>query len=137
MPVIGGRRKQRSTPVKKTRILPQPPGTHERDVGMRIRWRRLLVNPKARVVARHGAVTDLRIDGLVCDTVCAVRARQALAALPGVRHVEVDYEAGTARVEGGDHDAAAYDRAIAGVVAGKPLRRAIEHVRQLFGRESP
>lgn len=101
---------------------------------MRINWRRLLVNPTTRIESREGDTTVLRVDGLVCDTVCAVRTKEALAALPGVRNVTVDYDAGTARIEGANHDAAAYERAVTGAVAGKPARRVIEHVAQLIGR---
>jgi hypothetical protein len=104
---------------------------------MRINWRRLLVNPTTRIESREGDVTVLRVDGLVCDTVCAVRTRDALTALPGVRSVAVDYDAGTARIEGAPHAAAAYEQAVTDAVAGKPLRRAIEHIAQLFGRKSP
>lgn len=104
---------------------------------MRIRWRRLLVNPKTRIESRDGDVTVLRVDGLVCDTVCAMRTREALESLPGVRGVTVDYDAGTARIEGATHDAAAYERAVTGAVAGRPLRRALEHLAQLVHREPP
>jgi hypothetical protein len=95
---------------------------------MRIRWRRLLVNPTTHVESRDGGVTMLRVDGLVCDTVCAVRTREALAALPGVRSVAVDYDAGMARIEGDAHDAEAYERAVTGAVAGRGVRRALEHL---------
>jgi Cu+-exporting ATPase len=40
---------------------------------------------------------DLCVDGLVCD-VCAVRARKALAGLPGATAAEVDLESGAASV---------------------------------------
>jgi hypothetical protein len=94
----------------------------------------LLVNPTTRVESREGDVTVLRVDGLVCDTVCAVRTREALEALPGVRAVTVDYDTGTARIEGAEHEADAYERAVTGAVAGRPVRRAIEHIAQVFGR---
>ncbi len=99
---------------------------------MRIRWRRLLTNPTTAIQSREGDVTRLRVDGLVCDTVCAVRTREALSAMPGVRHVSIDYDAGIATIEGDAHDASAYDRAVMAAVAGKPLRRALEHIGQLF-----
>jgi hypothetical protein len=102
---------------------------------VRIRWRRLLVNPTTHVESREGDVTVVRVDGLVCDTVCAVRTREALEALPGVRAVTVDYDAGTARIEGEAHDAAAYERAVTGAVAGRGLRRALQHVGQMFRRD--
>ena len=84
---------------------------------MRIRWRRLLTNPTTRIESRDGDVTQLRVDGLVCDTVCAVRTAEALRELPGVRAVSVDYDAGIATIEGDPHDAAAYERAVTGAVA--------------------
>ena len=94
---------------------------------MRIRWRRLLTNPTTRIESREGDVTRLRVDGLVCDTVCAVRTAQALRDLPGVRRVNVDYDAGLATIEGAPLDATAYERAVSGAVAGRGLRRALEH----------
>ena len=101
---------------------------------MRIRWRRLLTNPTTAIESREGGVTRLRVDGLVCDSVCAVRAEQALSAMPGVRRVSIDYDAGIATIEGEAHEAAAYERAVAGAVAGKPLRRAIEFFAHLVAR---
>ena len=100
---------------------------------MRIRWRRLLTNPTTAIESREGDVTRLRVDGLVCDTVCAVRTRQALSAMPGVRRVSIDYDAGIATIEGEAHDAAAYERAVAVAVAGRPLRRAIEAAARRIG----
>ncbi len=95
---------------------------------MRIRWRRLLTNPTTHIESRVGETTRLRVDGLVCDTVCAVRSAEALRALPGVRRVSIDYDAGIATIEGDEQDAAAYERAVTGAVAGKRVRRAFEHV---------
>lgn len=103
---------------------------------MRIRWRRLLTNPTTAIESRESDVTRLRIDGLVCDTVCAVRTKQALSAMPGVRRVSIDYDAGIATIEGDPHDAASYQRAVSGAVAGKPLRRALEHIGQLFSGDA-
>ena len=100
---------------------------------MRIRWRRLLVNPTTRIESQEGGTTVLRVDGLVCDTVCAVRTKEALAAMPGVTNVRVDYDAGIATIEGAAQDAAAYERAVKSAVAGKPVRRALEHVAGRFG----
>lgn len=100
---------------------------------MRIKWRRLLVNPTTHIESRDGDVTRLRVDGLVCDTVCAVRTKEALRAMPGVRHVAVDYDTGVATIEGDAHDAAAYEHAVTAAVAGTTLRRGIEHVAGLFG----
>jgi hypothetical protein len=45
-----------------------------------------------------------------------------------VTKVRVDYDAGIATIEGSLHDAAAYERAVTGAVAGKPLRRVMEHL---------
>ncbi|MBF6598918.1 MAG: heavy-metal-associated domain-containing protein [Dehalococcoidia bacterium] len=97
---------------------------------MQLRLARLLSYPRTRVVARDGDVTRVAIDGLVCSSVCAVRSRQALARLGGVRRVEVDFERGIASVEGPPVDDAAYQRAIDSVVAGKPLRRALDRLRR-------
>jgi hypothetical protein len=94
----------------------------------KLRWRRLLVNPRTEIESREGDVTRLRVEGLVCSTVCAVRTREALAALPGVRAVRVDFETGVATIEGEPHDPETYERAVTAVVAGRSLRRAIEHV---------
>jgi hypothetical protein len=93
----------------------------------KLRWRRLLVNPRTEIESREGDVTRLRVEGLVCSTVCAVRTREALAALPGVRSVRVDFETGIATIEGEPHDPETYERAVTAVVAGRSLRRAIEH----------
>ena len=98
---------------------------------MRIKWHRLLTNPTTHVESQEGEVTRLRIDGLVCSSVCAVRSRQALLRIDGVRHVDVDFETGVAVMEGRPHGAAAYEGAVTGVVAGKPLRRALERVSRL------
>jgi hypothetical protein len=95
---------------------------------VRIRWRRLLTNPTTRVESQLGGVTRLRVDGLVCDTVCAVRTAEALRALPGVRSVTVDYDSGVATIEGDAQPAEAYESAVAGAVAGRRVRRAVEHV---------
>lgn len=103
---------------------------------MRIRWRRLLTNPTTAIESRERGVTRLRVDGLVCDTVCAVRTKKALSAMPGVRQVSIDYDAGIATIEGEPHNAASYQNAVAGAVAGKPLRRALEHIGQLFSRDA-
>lgn len=97
---------------------------------MKLRLSRLLSYPRTRVIERHGDVTRIAIDGLVCSSVCAVRSRQALARLDGVRRVHVDFDGGVATVEGPPADDAAYQRAIDGVVAGKPLRRALDCMRR-------
>lgn len=104
-----------------------------RSRGMRILWRRWLINPRASVVSRHADVTRVRIDGLVCDAVCAARSRRALEALPGVRRASVDLDRGIATVEGAAHDDATYQRAIDGVVTMRPLRAALERIGRWFG----
>ena len=58
---------------------------------MRLIWKRLLQAPKVHIVSRDGETTMLRVDGVVCDKVCAVWTKQALVGLPGVRSVNVDY----------------------------------------------
>ena len=95
---------------------------------MRIRWRRLLTNPTTRVLSRDGETTRLEVRGLVCDTVCAGRTKQALASLPGVRRVHVDYDRGIATIEGAAHPGEVYERAVTGVVAGRGLRGALERI---------
>lgn len=94
---------------------------------MRIRWRRLLTNPTTYIESQQGDVTRLRVDGLVCDTVCAVRTAEALRELPGVRSVSLDYDAGVATIEGEAQAAETYERAVTGAVAGRGLRRIVEH----------
>ena len=100
---------------------------------MRISWRRLLTNPTTHVESQTGETTRLRVEGLVCDTVCAVRTAEALRALPGVRRVHVDYEAGIATIEGEPHSAEAYERVVISAVAGRGLRRALDHVANAVG----
>jgi heavy-metal-associated domain-containing protein len=95
---------------------------------MRIRWRRLLTNPTTRVESREGDTTRLRVDGLVCDSVCAVRTADALRALPGVRSVTVDYDAGVATIEGEALPPESYERAVTRAVAGRGVRRVMEHL---------
>jgi copper chaperone CopZ len=93
---------------------------------MRFRWHRLLQNPTTRVIAVDGGVARLRVDGMVCSGVCAVRTRQALASVEGVRSVHVDFDAGEATVEGTPRDAAVYERAVARAVLARPARKLIE-----------
>ncbi len=92
----------------------------------RFKWRLLLVNPTTRIDSIEGDVVRLKVDGLVCSSVCALRTRQSLERLPGVRVVRVDFERGLATIEGEPHDAAVYGRAVTGVVALRWGRRAIE-----------
>jgi copper chaperone CopZ len=94
----------------------------------RFKWHRLLTNPKTHVQAQEGEVTQLKVEGLVCSSVCAVRTKEALEALEGVHRVRVDFDTGLATIEGSPHAAADYERAVTGAVAGKPLRRFIEHL---------
>lgn len=90
---------------------------------MRIRVRRLLERPRVRVIARDGDVTRLRVEGLVCDAVCARRAAASLRHVDGVRAVRVDFASGTAEVAGAPAAEAAYDRALQRVVAFGRARR--------------
>jgi hypothetical protein len=90
---------------------------------MRIHLHRLFDTPTARVESTDGDLTRVKIDGLVCDQVCASRARQAFSKLAGVRSVAVDFEAGVATVEGIPRAESDYQRALDSVVAGKPVRR--------------
>jgi copper chaperone CopZ len=101
---------------------------------MKIRSGRLLVNPTARVESLEGDVTRVRVDGLVCSTVCAARTKEALEGLDGVRRVELDFDTGVATIEGKPHDAEAYERAVTSVVVGRRMRRFIEHLAARFGR---
>jgi copper chaperone CopZ len=94
----------------------------------RFKWHRLLTNPKTHVEAQDGEITQLKVEGLVCSSVCAVRTKEALEALEGVSSVRVDFDTGVATIEGSPHAAADYERAVTGAVAGKPLRRLIEHI---------
>ena len=92
---------------------------------MRIRPRRLLSYPHVavrRLEQGDGGATQvvLSIDGLVCD-VCAARARQALAGLPGATEADVDLETGVATV--GFAGQAASEEALAQVVEGQVLLR--------------
>lgn len=93
---------------------------------MRFHWHRLLTNPTTHIESIDGDVTRLRVDGLVCSGVCAVRTKQALRGIEGVRRVSIDFNNGIATLEGTPQEATTYERAVTSVVAGKPLRRAIE-----------
>lgn len=100
----------------------------------RFKWHRLLVNPTTRIESIDGDVVRLQVDGLVCSSVCAVRTKQSLERLPGVRRVRVDFDAGVATIEGTPHDAATYERAVTGMVAGRWSRRALEAVARRWPR---
>ncbi|MEX2225689.1 MAG: heavy metal-associated domain-containing protein [Dehalococcoidia bacterium] len=95
---------------------------------MRILWRRLLTNPTTRVLSRDGDVTLIQVEGLVCDKVCAVRTRQGLERIEGVRHVSVDLDSGVATVVGAPASAEAYEHAVTSMVAGRGIRRIIERI---------
>jgi len=103
---------------------------------LRIRPRRLFSYP--RVAVRRLEQGDdgttravLSIDGLVCD-VCAARARQALADLPGATAADVDLETGAATVrfagEPASEDAVA--QAVEGQVLLRPARRWLARLRR-------
>ncbi len=94
----------------------------------RFKWHRLLVNPTTHIESVEGDVVRLKVDGLVCSSVCAIRTKQALARLPGVNAVRVDFESGIATIHGAPHDAAAYERAVTGAVALKWSRKLLEAV---------
>jgi len=95
---------------------------------MRLHLHRLFTSPTVRVQSADADRTVVHIDGLVCDDVCAVRSQRALSQLDGVRNVTVDFDAGTATIEGAPHSEAEYQRALDSVVAGKPLRRWLESI---------
>jgi copper chaperone CopZ len=99
----------------------------------RFKWGRLLTNPTTHVESVEGDVTRVRVDGLVCSSVCAVRTEDALRALRGVERVDVDFDTGIATIVGAPQDAQAYEQAVTRVVAGTRLRRMIEHVARAFG----
>jgi hypothetical protein len=101
---------------------------------MKLRWHRLLTSPKTRVLSRDGDVTRLQVDGLVCDQVCAVRTKQGLRSIEGVRDVSVDFESGVATIIGAPASEEEYERAVTKMVTGRGLRglleRAAHHVRR-------
>ena len=95
---------------------------------MRILWHRIAKNPTTRIESQDADLTILKVEGLMCDNVCAARTRSALRKLDGVRHVDVDLDTGIARIEGAPHAPETYERAVTSMVAGKPIRRAIEAI---------
>ena len=102
----------------------------------RFKWHRILTNPTTHVESQDGDVTQLRVDGLVCSSVCAVRTKEALQQLPGVERVSVDFDSGIAMIHGPPHAGDSYERAVASVVAGRSLRKLIEHAhKRLRGRK--
>ena len=90
---------------------------------MRLHLHRLFTSPTVRVESRDVDRTTVHIDGLVCDDVCATRSQRALSQLDGVGHVAVDFDTGTATIDGAPHEEADYQRALDSVVAMKPARR--------------
>jgi hypothetical protein len=54
---------------------------------MKIRWHNLFVAPRASVVRTSEDGSIVRVEGLVCDTICERRTLSALRALPGVTDV--------------------------------------------------
>ncbi len=68
--------------------------------------------------------TTLAIEGLVCG-LCAARARDALAAVPGVTEARVDLRRGVVELchaRSGPPDARALTRALDGVVVARGVR---------------
>jgi hypothetical protein len=102
---------------------------------VKLRLDRLFSYPRTRVLSREGDVTRVQIEGLVCSSVCAVRSRQTLARLPGVRRIDIDFASGIATIVGTTTEPAAYQRAIDSVIAGKPIRRALDRLRRSGGDE--
>jgi len=93
---------------------------------MRILWHRLLTAPAVHIESVKGETTLVRVDGVVCDRVCAVNTKKALEGVEGVRRVTVDFDRGLATVEGVPQSQAKYQRALDGVVSGGGVRRFIE-----------
>jgi hypothetical protein len=52
-----------------------------------------------------------------------------------VRHVEVDYDAGVATIEGEHLSSETYEQAVTGAVAGRRVRRVIAHAVGLLRRD--
>jgi copper chaperone CopZ len=95
---------------------------------VKILWHRLLTNPTTRVLSHEGDVTQLKVEGLVCDKVCAVRTDRALRKLDGVREVHVDLDSGVATIVGSSHSPDEYEQAVTSAVAARGLRRIIERI---------
>jgi len=77
----------------------------------------------------------LSIDGLVCD-VCAARAQEALAGLPGATAAEVDLESGAASVTFAGQAASeeALGQAVERQVLLRPARRWLARLRKAATR---
>jgi len=54
---------------------------------MKIRWHNLFVAPRASVARVNEDGSVVKVDGLICDTICERRTLSALRALPGVTDV--------------------------------------------------
>jgi len=106
----------------------RPPPTLRYDPIVRILWHRLLANPATRVLSREGDVARVKVEGLVCDRICAVRTKQALERIDGVREASVDLDSGVATVLGAPASDDAYERAVTSAVAARGARRAIERI---------
>ncbi len=101
---------------------------------MRVHWRRLFHMPRTRLLGSDGETVQLRIEGLVCD-ICALRARQGLLSLPGVREAEVDLESGTATVRAqAPLSAQILEEAVGRTVLFPRLRRLLDRARRAVRR---
>ncbi len=90
--------------------------------------------PRTQVLSSNGETVQLRIEGLVCD-LCALRARQGLLSLPGVREAEVDLESGTATVQAESPlSDEAVAKAVGGTVIFPRLRRLLDRARRALSR---
>jgi copper chaperone CopZ len=94
----------------------------------------MVTAPRATILSADGDTTRLRIDGMVCDAVCATRTRRALLAVAGARDVRIDFASGTAEVDGPPQAQAAYERALRRVVVGGVLRRTVERLHRTLRR---
>lgn len=103
---------------------------------LRLYPRRLLLAPRVEVEGATAGTRVLRVHGLACP-ICAARTRAALASVPGVAAVSVDFAAGTARLRlaaGGAPDRVASEAALLRalqaaldrVVVGRGARRWVE-----------
>jgi copper chaperone CopZ len=96
-----------------------------------------LVNPTTRVLSRDADVTRVKVEGLVCERVCAVRTKEGLERLPGVSSASVDLDSGIATVIGAPASDAAYERAVTSMVVGRGIRRAVEGIANAMRRSRP
>ena len=87
---------------------------------------------------RRPGQTALAIEGLVCG-LCAGRAQDALAAVPGVDEARVDLRRGVVELrhaQSGPPDARALTRALDGVVVARRVRLALAALAALAARAS-